>query len=91
MLQIRHNDELKKKTLIRLGPYEQIMLCHVEFHKKNVKDKKVLCFFSFFFFAVCAVMSSQTLSRSGAFPGSYKANVSIASPWIVKSQPPKFQ
>lgn len=53
MLQIRQDDKLrKKKTLIRLGPYEQIELCHVEFHKKNVKDKKVLCFF-----LQCAVMS----------------------------------
>lgn len=52
LLQIRQNDKLRKKTLIRLGPYEQIELCHVEFRKKNVKDKKVLCFF-----LQCAVMS----------------------------------
>lgn len=68
----------------------------MEFHKKNVRDKKVLCFFFCFFafFAVCShelnQSGRQTLSTSGVFPGSYKANMSIANMWIVKSLPLKF-
>lgn len=93
MLQIRQDDKLggeKKNPLISLGPYQQIMLCHVEFHKKNVKDSKVLCFF---FLSQCAIMSCQNPQQVRGFFSRrrYKANVSIASPWIVKSQPPKFQ
>lgn len=69
-----------EETLIRFAPNEQMILCHVELHKENIKDKKVLCFFS-----QCAIMSCQTLNRSGAFPGK------VQGKWIVKSQPPKFQ
>lgn len=53
-----------EETLIRYAPNEQMILCHVELHKENIKDKKVLCFFS-----QCAIMSCQTLNRSGAFSG----------------------
>lgn len=67
MLQIRQDDKLggeKKNPLISLGPYQQIMLCHVEFHKKNVKDTKVLCFF---FLSQCAIMSCQNPQQVRGF------------------------
>ena len=67
LLQLRQDDKLGGaggNPLISLGPYQQIMLCHVEFHKKNVKDTKVLCFF---FLSQCAIMSCQNPQQVRGF------------------------
>lgn len=44
------------------------MLCHVEFHKKNVKDEKVLCFFLLFFCSACSHEQSNS-QQVGSFSG----------------------